>query len=176
MPPLQCAWFFIGLLAAERLVELGISRRHEKRLRAAGGREYDGTFTRTLMLFHLAWFAAFAIESFLRPAALHLPRLTFWLSFLLLQSGRYWCIVSLGRFWNTKILRLPGSELVRRGPYRWVKHPNYLIVAVELIFYPAAFGNLFTALAGGGANLFMLHRRIKAEEAALRPSPVSGPA
>jgi methyltransferase len=87
--------------------------------------------------------------------------------FALLQCVRLWVIVSLGRFWTTRIVTLPGAPLVRRGPYRWFRHPNYLLVAVEIPLLPLAFGAWDLALLFGFANLVLLAYRIRAEEGVL---------
>ncbi|MGO9371537.1 MAG: isoprenylcysteine carboxylmethyltransferase family protein [Syntrophobacteraceae bacterium] len=89
------------------------------------------------------------------------------LVFLLCQAWRYWCILSLGRSWNTKIIAVPGAELVRAGPYLLFKHPNYAVVVLEIFIYPALFGCRITALILGFTNIFILRKRIRQEEAAL---------
>lgn len=163
-------WLVYGVLAllvAERGIELRIARRNERWIRAAGGHEVDAAFTRWIVAFHALWFAAFLAEAVLRGAEAQVSTRLVVFVLLALQSGRYWCIRSLGKFWNTKVLVLPGAAPVRSGPYAWLKHPNYLIVAVEIFLYPVLFGCWLTAFAGGTLNLLILRRRIRLEEAAL---------
>ena len=78
-------------------------------------------------------------------------------------------MASLGRFWTTRILTLPDAPLVRRGPYRWVRHPNYQVVVAEVALLPLAFGAVGIALIFSAANLILLAIRIRAEDAALAP-------
>jgi methyltransferase len=83
---------------------------------------------------------------------------------------RYWAIVALGRRWTTRIVVVPGLEAVTGGPYRWVRHPNYLAVVIEMAALPLVHTAWITALAGSIANALVLRRRIAAEESALRGS------
>ena len=163
------AWFraFLVFLAIERGFEMGLARRNEAWIRSQGGREYGAVFTRVIFVFHLAWFLSFAVEAFYRKASLAIHPALFIILVLLLQGARYTCIASLGKFWNTKILVLPGASPVRRGPYRFLKHPNYLVVILELVLYPACFRCVYTAVIFGILNLALLWTRIREEERAL---------
>jgi len=165
---------FVPLLCAERLVELAIARRNEGWIRGAGGVEHGARLTRWIVAFHAAWFAAFILEAGLRGAAPVLGVVPPLVCFGLLQALRYWCIASLGPFWNTKVLVLPGAPPVRRGPYRWLRHPNYLVVLVEIALYPALFGCWVTALVFGLVNAVLLQRRVAQEDAALRAGAPRG--
>lgn len=158
---------FIGILVMERCFEIVVARRHEAWMRSLGGIEYGGGFSKALFFFHGMWFLAFGFEIFHRDAAPILsPHLSLFL-LLFLQISRYWCIYSLGKFWNSKILVLPGASIVRRGPYRWLKHPNYLVVLIEIPLYPALFGCWLTSSAFGLMNALILSIRIRQEEEAL---------
>jgi methyltransferase len=91
-----------------------------------------------------------------------------WLAvFVLLQIGRVWVIASLGRRWTTRVIVLPGSGPVGRGPYRWLKHPNYLVVALEIAVVPLALGLPWVALIFSLANAALLFYRIRVENEAL---------
>lgn len=158
---------FLILLGCERVIEIVISHRNENWALSAGGREYDVRFTRYLVGFHMLWFTGFLAEGVLWSHQILVSPLIALLVFILLQAARYWCIVSLGKFWNTKVIVVPGVALVRRGPYRWLRHPNYLVVVLELFVYPALYGCWMTSLVGGGINLWMVRRRIQGEEQAL---------
>jgi methyltransferase len=81
---------------------------------------------------------------------------------------RVWVISSLGRFWNTKILVLPGANVVKKGPFHFIRHPNYVVVTCEIIVIPLMFGAYFTAVIFTILNIIILSVRIPKEEAALR--------
>ena len=87
--------------------------------------------------------------------------------FVLLQAGRVWVIATLGRFWTTRIVTLPGAPLVRRGPFRWVRHPNYLVVAGELAVLPLVFGAWWIAVLATLLNAPLTLHRIRVEDGAL---------
>lgn len=150
------------LLALLRLAELGLSARNTKRLRAAGGVEHGAGHYPVMVALHLAWLAWI----FLLPAERDpIP----WLLglFGLLLAARVWVILSLGRHWTTRVIVVPGAPLVRRGPYRWLRHPNYLVVQGEIMVLPAAFGAWEAALGFGLANAALLAWRIRVEDRAL---------
>ncbi len=96
--------------------------------------------------------------------------------FALLQAARLWVIASLGRYWTTRIITLPGAPIVRRGPYRWLRHPNYAIVAAEIAVLPLAFGAWPIAVVFSGLNALLLRHRIRLEEQALAPRATVSPA
>lgn len=165
--PHVVAWGLWWVVLAERLGESILAYSNLRWARARGGVERDRAFTRALHLFHAAWFVAWAAELWLRSGGLVVP---VWLAaavLALLQGGRGWVVLSLGRRWNTRIVTLPDAALLRRGPYRFLRHPNYLVVALELAVYPALCGCWWTAGVAGVLNLAVLARRIRAEEAAL---------
>ena len=95
------------------------------------------------------------------------PRWPLLTLFMLLQSGRIWVIASLGRRWTTRLIVLRGAPLVTGGPYRWFRHPNYLIVAGEMAILPLAFDALAIAVGFSACNALLLLRRIRLEQAAL---------
>jgi len=165
---------FLLLLAAvalERLVELVVSRRHERALRARGAFEAGAAHYPLMVAVHAALLAGAAIEvtHHDRP---FLP----WLGWPMLalvgatMALRYWVIATLGERWTTRVLVLPGAPLVAGGPYRFLRHPNYLAVAVEVVALPLGHTAWMTALACGLANLLVLALRIRVEDAALRGS------
>lgn len=155
------------LVAAQRLGELLLARRNTRRLLAEGAREEGAGHYPLFVALHAGWLATlFAVVPADAPADWGLLAL-----FALLQAGRVWVIASLGRFWTTRVVTLPGAPLVRRGPYRWVRHPNYLVVAGELAVLPLAFGEVWAALLFSLLNLPLTAHRIRVEEAALRPRP-----
>lgn len=157
----------VGLVGCQRLFELWLSRRNERRLRARGAVERGGSHYPWMVALHSLWLVSTLVEGLLRgpvfPALWPVPLA----AFLLVQPLRYWAILSLGESWNTKILVVPGAGLVRRGPYRYFKHPNYVVVAVEILAFPLIFGAWITALAFSALNAALLYVRIREENRAL---------
>lgn len=152
-------------VAVQRLIELWWSRRNERALRARGAIEIGARHYPLFILLHGGWLVALFL--FVpADAPLIWPLLVL---FLLLQAARVWVIASLGRFWTTRVLSLPNAPLVRSGPYRLLRHPNYLIVALEIPLLPLAFGAWRLALLFGALNLLLLGYRISVEERALGP-------
>ena len=161
------SWLIIvlGLVALQRLGELVWSRRNERRLREAGAIEIGAEHYPLLVLLHTGWLVTMLVM--VPPETVPNP----WLlaAYLGVQGLRLWTMASLGRFWTTRILTLPDAPLVRRGPYRWVRHPNYQVVVAEVALLPLAFGAIGIALIFSAANLILLAIRIRAEDAALAP-------
>ena len=151
------------LVAAQRLGELVYARRNEARLRDRGAVESGAGHYPLFILLHGAWLLAV----FLLIPTDRIPSWPLIAVFLLLQAARVWVVAALGPYWTTRVLSLPGAPLVRRGPYRWVRHPNYLIVAAEIAVLPLAFGAWWIAIAFSLANALLLRHRIGVEERAL---------
>ena len=86
---------------------------------------------------------------------------------MVLQAGRVWVIASLGRYWTTRIITVAEAPLITAGPYRWMRHPNYLVVAAEIIVLPLVFGQIWIAIAAGAATALLLRHRIAVEDRAL---------
>ena len=99
------------------------------------------------------------------PAVRVLPLLFF----VLLQALRVWVLVTLGSYWTTRVITVPDTPLVSRGPYRFVRHPNYLVVIGEMALLPLAFGQVTNAIAFSALNGVLLAWRIRIEDGALRP-------
>ncbi len=151
------------LVAAQRLAELVLARRNTQRLLAEGAREAGAAHYPLFVALHAGWLAALFLGT---PADAPVDGALMAL-FLALQAGRVWVVASLGRFWTTRVVTLPGAPLVRRGPFRWVRHPNYLVVAGELAVLPLAFGEVWMAVLFSALNLPLTLHRIRVEEAAL---------
>ncbi|QIL02007.1 hypothetical protein G7078_03875 [Sphingomonas sinipercae] len=150
-------------VTAERLIELAIAKRNTARLMARGAREYAPGHYPLIVAVHSLWLAALWWQAPGNPISLPLLAL-----FALLQLGRIWVLATLGRRWTTRIIVVPGEALVRRGPYRFVSHPNYLVVIGEILVLPLVFGLWGIALAFTVLNAAALTIRIRAENAALK--------
>ena len=152
------------VVAGLRLAELVYARRNLTRLIARGGQEHGARHYPLFVLLHGSWLLAlfFLVHEATVPS---LPLLAL---FAGLQAVRVWIIASLGPYWTTRIITLPDAPLVRCGPYRFLRHPNYLLVAVEIPLLPLAFGAWDIALLFGAANLALLAYRIRVEEAVLQ--------
>ncbi|MBI4550954.1 MAG: hypothetical protein HY710_01690 [Candidatus Latescibacteria bacterium] len=132
-----------------------------------GGYEVGREHYKWIVLTHVLFFVGVMTEVTLtrRGVSLYLP---FWLViFALAQAVRYWAIVSLGPFWNTRIYVVPGMVPLTRGPYRYLRHPNYAVVVVELLVVPLMFNAYATAIVISLLNAIMLSVRIRCEERAL---------
>ena len=162
----------IAAVALERLGELVLSRLHERTLRARGAVETGAGHYPLMVAVHVALLLGAPAEVLLleRP---FLP----WLGWPMLalvavtMSLRYWVVATLGERWATRVLVLPEVPLVAGGPFRWLRHPNYLAVAVEVVALPLVHTAWLTALVCGVANLLVLALRIRVEDAALGHAP-----
>ena len=159
---------FLIFIVVQRLLELRVAARNRQWALARGATEYAPEHFPLIVALHVAWIAALAIEGFARGAQLS-AFWQFWLGlFLIAQFGRYWSISSLGPYWNTRILIVPGAKLIRRGPYKFLSHPNYVVVALELFSAPLVFGASLTAVVFSVLNAALLFLvRIPAENRAL---------
>ena len=156
-------WIVLGAVAAQRLWELWLADRNTKRLLAEGAIEVGAAHYPLFILLHASWLAAIAIVT---PWTT-VPNL-WWLGlYALLQLGRMWVITTLGRFWTTRIITLADAPLVRRGPYRFVRHPNYVVASLEIAVLPLAFGQVWIALVWSLANALLVGWRIRVEDQAL---------
>ena len=152
----------LGFVTLQRLAELGIAERNSNRLLSEGAKEHAAGHYPFLVGIHMAWLAALWWWAPGRPVDLALL-----LVFAALQAGRIWVIATLGRRWTTRIIVLPGAPLVRSGPYRYLSHPNYVIVTAEIAVLPLVFGLWQVAVAFSLANAVILWIRIRAEDKAL---------
>lgn len=157
------AQIILALVLLQRLIELWIARRNTARLLGEGAVEHGGEHYALLIILHGTWLAA--LVYFTPPGT---PVNYAWLAvYLLLQLARVWVISTLGRFWTTRIITQPGEKLVHRGPYRYLRHPNYAIVTAEIAVLPLVFGHWQIALVFSLLNLLVLRERIRAENEAL---------
>ncbi len=156
----------LGLVAAQRFAELVLSQRNGKRLLARGGHEVGAGHYPLMVGVHVLWLAALAGWAMLAPPRLSVPLI---IAYGLVQVLRVWVMASLGPYWTTRIITVPGAPLVRTGPYRFLRHPNYAVVTLELAILPLAFGAWPIAAVFTLLNALALWVRIGAENAALAP-------
>ncbi len=156
----------VGYVILARIMELLISRRNTRRLLAIGGYEVGRNHYPVIVALHVAWIVALAV---LEPTETS-PHLHFLIAFAGLQVARIWVIGSLSDRWTTRIIVVPGGALVRRGPYRWFRHPNYLVVIAEIALLPLVFGAWEIALGFSAVNAVLILYRIHIEEKALAMS------
>ncbi|HEY7458199.1 MAG TPA: isoprenylcysteine carboxylmethyltransferase family protein [Xanthobacteraceae bacterium] len=156
----------LALVTLQRLGELWLSARNERRLRGAGAIEVGRSHYPWMVAMHAAWLAGLWLLAWNKPA-------NWWLvaAYAVVQLLRYWVIASLGGRWTTRVLVLPGAPLVTSGPYRFLRHPNYLVVALEIALLPLAFGLVAFAVAFSLANAVVLAWRIHVEERAWQAAP-----
>jgi len=158
---------FLAYHLAQRAIELSISSRHTRRLLARGAREHGRGHFPALVTLHVLFPIALAAE----VLALHSQpgRLApLWIALFAAAQGLRWASMrALGEFWTTRVIVLDGTPLVRSGPYRFIRHPSYLAVGIELLAAPLMFGAWRTALVFSVANLLALRVRIRCEERAL---------
>jgi len=155
----------VAFVALERVIEVLISLRNTRALVAQGAVEHGASHYPVIVALHVAWFAA--IIAFLpRPVEVR----WLWIAvFAGLQIARVWTMASLGKWFSTRIVTVPGAPLVTRGPYRFMRHPNYAIVVGEIAALPLAFGEWEIALVFSVLNAAMLAWRIRIEDRALAP-------
>lgn len=163
--------YYTALIAAvgiERLVELVVAQRNAAWAFANGGVEFGRRHYPALVVVHVGLLAGCLIE----VAVAHRPFLA-WLGWPMLavviasQVLRWWCVLTLGRRWNTRVIVIPGAALVSRGPYRWLHHPNYVAVVAEGLALPLVHTAWLTALGFALANALVLTARLRVENAAL---------
>lgn len=162
----------VGLVALERLAELIYANRNTGALLRAGGQEIGRGHYPLIVLLHLAWLVS--VYGFADKNA---PPIWGWIAFYVaLQALRYWAIASLGRYWTTRIITLPSAPLITRGPYRFMRHPNYLVVILEITALPLAFDELQVAVIFSWFNAILVAWRVRIETKALNVRRDSGTA
>jgi len=158
----------IPFIILQRIFELYLSRRHRGILYARGGREfYPETFPAMAAL-HVLFLVSLTVESY--PWRFPMNAFTWGClaALALITAGRYWVIASLGVNWNVRIVLVPGEPVKRKGPYLFLRHPNYLIIILEFLFFPLLMRSPMTLVVFSLANLLVLRKRIRLEEKALR--------
>ena len=161
-PSLMLTALILGFVTLQRLSELVIARRNTARLLANGGVEHAAAHYPAIVLLHAAWLLGLWWLAWSQPINLWLVAV-----FAVLQAGRVWVLATLGRRWTTRIITVPGERLVAKGPFRLVRHPNYLVVSLEILVLPLVFALPVYAGVFAALNLVVLAIRIPAEARAL---------
>ena len=152
----------LAIVTLQRLGELWLSNRNTSRLLSQGAREHAPAHYPLIVAVHAGWLAALWLFALPRPID------GFWLGgFVLIELARIWVVASLGPRWTTRIIILPDAALVRRGPYRFIDHPNYAVVVAEIAVLPLVFGLWWIALIFSLLNAAILTVRIREENRAL---------
>ncbi len=175
MESLTAFTVLVALVGAERVAELVVSVRNAAWSRAQGGVETSLGHYPFMVVLHTGLLVGALVEAWVRR-----PEVPSWLAWsmtlivLASQALRWWCIASLGRRWNTRVVVVPGLAPVTSGPYRWLRHPNYVAVVVEGAALPLVHAAWITAAVFTVANAVLLRVRIRVENAALAALPRAG--
>ena len=156
---------FISLIILLRIGELLLSKSNGRWLVQNGALEYGQKHYPYIVMLHLLFLVSMVVEySWKQPAGYNLFLMIFYFLVLVFKA---WVILSLGKYWNTRIYHIPGSTLIKTGPYQYFKHPNYLIVIIEIASIPLIFQLYLTAIVFSVLNAIMLTVRIREENRAL---------
>jgi len=161
-------WLFLFVVILQRLLELFIAKKNEKILKSKGAVEYDKDGYKYIVAMHVSFFICLIAERIYFQREQNPFSIYFIVIFVLAQLLRYWAISSLGIFWNTRIIILNGTKLIKKGPYRFLNHPNYIAVITELAVIPLIFSCYITAIIFSVLNIIILLRRKAIEEKALK--------
>lgn len=157
----------ISIVIFQRLIEIVVAKWNEKNLLAQGAYEVGASHYPFMILLHVCFFISLITEVFLFTRPISPLFVLLFFMFIGVQMLRIWCLTSLGPFWNTKIIILPGANVVKKGPYIYFRHPNYAVVCIEILLLPLMFQAYFTAICFTLLNFAMLAVRIPIEERAL---------
>lgn len=155
-------------LVVQRLLELRLSSRNRRLLLARGGREVRPETYRTMVALHALFLLSLGLESYPWRVPADFRTAGSFAAIAVVTALRYWAIASLGEYWNTRIVVIPGARIVRTGPYRYLRHPNYLVIVLEFLLLPLLMRAPATLVVFSLANLLVLRQRIRIEEEALR--------
>ena len=162
LPHLTWPAIIVGIVALERLGELVVARNHTLALLREGAYEIGRGHYPLIVALHAAWLIAVYAAAPNEPPIWPLIAV-----FALLQAARYWVLATLGRYWTTRIIVVPGAPLVTGGPYRFMRHPNYAVVVAEIAVLPLAFREPLVAALFSALNLAVLWWRVRTETRSL---------
>jgi len=156
---------FISFIILLRIAELLLSKRNEKWLLQNNAVEYGQKHYPFIVALHVFFLASLIVEYYAQKPPSY--SLFFIGLYFILLAFKAWVIASLGKFWNTKIYHIANVPLIKKGPYKYFRHPNYIIVIAEIVVIPLAFHLYYTAFIFTMLNICMLFIRIKEEEKAM---------
>jgi len=165
------AYAILAFVVTQRLAELAYAQHNTRALLSRGAVEIGRAHYPLLVVLHAAWLMSVTI-ALPKPLSIHWAPLA---GYVVLELLRVWTMWSLGPYWTTRIITLPGTPLVRRGPYRFLRHPNYVVVSGEIALLPLIFGEVWIAAIFSLLNAALLFWRIREEKAALAPRRALGP-
>lgn len=154
----------ISIIIVQRLIEVVVAKRNERWMKSIGGIEAGKAHYRWMVALHVSFFVALLLEVTFTTPSLTNSSVVALSIVIVAQSIRIWALTSLGRYWNTKIIVLPDAPVVEKGPYRFLRHPNYAVVITEIAFIPLIFQAYWTAILFTLLNAWMLRVRIQMEE------------
>ncbi|WP_342670291.1 isoprenylcysteine carboxyl methyltransferase family protein [Bacillus solimangrovi] len=157
----------LTIVIIQRLMELFIARSNEKWMKKHGAVEVGKEHYKWIVMLHVLFFISLIVEVRMFERDLSPLWPVFFCLFVVAQYVRFWSLKSLGKFWNTKILVLPNVNVISKGPYKYIRHPNYLIVMLEIFLLPMMFQAYYTVLIFSVVNAIVLRIRILTEEEAL---------
>ena len=157
------AQILFAYVVLQRVAELAYANANTRRLLAEGGREYGAKHYPLFIVLHSGWLISIAL--FAQPA--EMPDMLLLNLFVASQTFRFWTLASIGRWWTTRIISAPHFPRVNRGPYKFIKHPNYALVVVEIALLPLLLGSISAAICYSVLNAFLLAWRLKIESAVL---------
>ncbi len=157
--------FFISFVVLLRVIELIYSKHNEKWLLENGAIEYGRNHYPFIVILHVSFFIWLIVEYNLKPVSGF--NIFLILLYIVLILFKAWVVLSLGKFWNTKIYRIPSFALIEKGPYKYFKHPNYFVVVLEIAIIPLAFHLYYTTLLFSILNALMIGIRINEENKVL---------
>ena len=158
---------FLSIIIIQRISELILSKKNEQYLKSNGAIEYDKRGYKYIVLMHNLFFISVITEFVFLGKQLNEYWQVLLIIFICTQLLRYWAIFTLRKRWNTKILVLPNTEPIRSGLYKYLKHPNYIAVIIEIAIIPLLFSCYYTAVVFSILNLIVLKRSIRIEEKVL---------
>jgi methyltransferase len=161
------AWV-VPAVSVQRLLELALSRRNRRRLLARGGTEIRPDTYRAMVALHVLFLLSLASESYPWRIPFDARTVACLTGLAAVTALRYWTIASLGGYWCTRVIVVPGTHIVRTGPYRFLRHPNYLVIVLEFLLLPLLLRAPLTLVGFSLANLAALVQRVRIEEEALR--------
>jgi methyltransferase len=165
---MRVLWILLALVGLQRVGELALNSRNQRRLLERGARLVPDDGYRAILAVHVGWFLGIVAEGALAPWA------GTWLGtwpllglFAAAEALRLWTMATMGERWTTRVIVLPGADPIEEGPFAWMDHPIYVAVTIELFALPAAFGLPVVAVLATVGNLLALRNRIRVEESAL---------